>query len=194
LIWLGAPVMPLVSGLPWKVVTAIVCPLFRSRAVQRIGRTVARPAVCWTAATLTLVGSHVPAALALGLQSNVWHLIQQATFLVTGLLFWWPVVRPWPSARTEPQWSMVLYLFLATLPCDALSGFLVFSERVAYPAYLSMGRPAAAVLADQESAGALMWTAVTVIYLLAGAMLSMRLLSAQPRNRSDQRIVEAAHS
>jgi protoheme IX farnesyltransferase len=33
-----------------------------------------------------------------------------------------------------------VYLFLATLPCDILSGFLVFSDRVAYPVYLSAPR------------------------------------------------------
>ena len=35
---------------------------------------------------------------------------------------------------------MLLYLFLATLPCDVLSGFLVFSDRVAYPMYHSTHR------------------------------------------------------
>ena len=195
LIWLGAPVMPLLHALPWKFVTAIIGPLGCRKTVRRIGRTLARPAVCWMAATLTLVGWHVPAALALGLQSNAWHLVQQVTFLATGLLFWWPVVRPWPSTRTEPQWSMVLYLFLATLPCDALSGFLVFSERIAYPIYLSTtGHSAAAVLDDQMYAGALMWTAVTIIYLLAGTMISIRLLAVPPHGGRDQAVVEAAHS
>src|SRR2546429_1284410 len=52
------------------------------------------------------------------------------------LLFWWPVVQPWPGVARWPRWSMLLYLFLATLPCDVLSGLLVFSDRVAYPMYL----------------------------------------------------------
>jgi len=124
----------------------------------------------------------VPAALTTAMHSNTWHFIQHASFLVSGLLFWWPVVQPWPSARTEPQWSMVLYLFLATLPCDVLAAFLVFSERLAYPIYLvGSGRPEASVLADQEFAGALMWTCVTIIYLVAGTMVSIRFL-AWPRS------------
>jgi hypothetical protein len=73
-----------------------------------------------------------------------------------------------------------LYLFFATLPCDILSGFLVFSERVAYPVYLSNpGQSSLSVLADQQFAGALMWTCVTVVYLVAGAILSTYLLSPQ---------------
>ena len=75
---------------------------------------------------------------------------------------------------------MILYLFLATLPCDILSGVLVFSERVAYPVYLSTSRQSGlSVLADQQCAGALMWTCVTIIYLVAGVILSTRLLSPQ---------------
>ena len=35
------------------------------------------------------------------------------------------------------------------------------------------------VLQDQECAGALMWTCVTVVYLLPAAILTMRLLGAR---------------
>jgi hypothetical protein len=71
-----------------------------------------------------------------------------------------------------------LYLFLATLPCDILSGFLLFSDRVAYPVYFSMPRHFGfSVLEDQQCAAALMWTCVTLVYLVPAAILSTRLLS-----------------
>ena len=74
----------------------------------------------------------------------------------------------------------MVYLFLATLPCDVLSAFLVYSERVAYPVYLSTPRHSGlSVLEDQQLAGALMWTVVTIVYLAAAAILSTRLLSRQ---------------
>jgi len=181
LIWLSAPVIAMRHGLP-QFAIAVVRSLCRLQIVQRIGRAIVRPAFCWCAAALTLTVWHLPAALTTAMHSNAWHLIQHASFLVSGLLFWWPVVQPWPSARTEPQWSMVLYLFLATLPCDVLAALLVFSERLAYPIYLvGSGRSEASVLADQEFAGALMWTCVTIIYLVAGTMVSLRLL-AWPRS------------
>ena len=122
----------------------------------------------------------IPAAFTLAMQSHTWHAIELASFFLTGLLFWWPVVQSWRHASTSSGWSIVVYLFLATLPCDALSAFLVFSERVAYPMYLSTPRHSGlSVLEDQQMAGALMWTAVTIVYLVAGAMLSTRLLSPQ---------------
>ena len=74
------------------------------------------------------------------------------------------------------------------MPCDALSGFLVFSDRIAYPVYLcAPTRDSASVLADQQCAGALMWTAVTIVYLVAGTILATQLLSVQRH----ERVVEA---
>jgi cytochrome c oxidase assembly factor CtaG len=181
LMLLGLPVTPFLQGLPHQFAQAVVGPLFRWPPVQRLGRMLVRPTFSWLAATATLVGWHVPSIFTLALQSGAWHLFEQATFLVAGLLFWWPVVQPWPSAPAEPRWSILLYLFLATLPCDILSGFLVFSERVAYPVYLSASRQSVlSVLADQQCAGALMWTCVTFVYLVPAAILSTRLLA--PRN------------
>jgi len=177
LILLGLPVMPFLYGLP-RQFTQAVCPLFRRLPGQRLGRMLVQPAFSWLVATAVLVGWHIPAIFTLALQSGAWHLFEQATFLAAGLLFWWPVVQPWPNARTEPRWSILLYLFLATLPCDILSAFLVFSERVAYPVYLSASRQSdLSVLTDQQCAGALMWTCITIVYLVPAAILSTRLLA-----------------
>jgi cytochrome c oxidase assembly factor CtaG len=143
------------------------------------------PVICWWAATIVLVAWHVPALFTLAVESRAWHVVQQASFLIAGLLFWWPVIRPWRIAEGTPSWSMVLYLFLATLPCDILAAYLVFSERVAYPVYLSMPRHSGlSVLDDQQLAGALMWTVVTIVYLAAGVILSTRLLSPQSGARA----------
>jgi len=178
LMLLGLPVAPFLQGLPQQFAQAIVAPLFHWPLLQTFGRVIGRPSFSWLAATATLVGWHVPAIFTLALQSGAWHLFEQATFLVAGLLFWWPVVQPWPNAPREPRWSILLYLFLATLPCDILSAFLVFSERVAYPVYLSASRQSdLSVLADQQCAGALMWTCITIVYLVPAAILSTRLLA-----------------
>ena len=126
LIWLGEP---LITARP-----------ARWPFPKRLGRLLGHPAFCWLAAAAALVVWHVPAIFRLGMQSSAWHFIEHASFLTTGLLFWWPVIQPWPSVARWPRWSMLLYLFLATLPCDVLSGLLVFSDRVAYPMYLCMPR------------------------------------------------------
>jgi putative membrane protein len=186
MIWLGSPVPAVWSGLP-RLVRNAALPVIRQRVAARIVRAMTRPAFCWMAAAAALVVWHVPVIFELGMQSETWHAIEQASFLATGLLFWWPVIQPLPRESVEPRWKMLVYLFLATLPCDVLSGLLVFSDRVAYPVYLCTPQPAGfSVLEDQQCAGALMWTCVTVVYLAAGTILAMRLLSP----RIDSRICD----
>ncbi len=178
LILISAPLMPLLHGLPKHFVQPVLGPVFRWPPMQRVGRALSQPVFCWLAAAAALVGWHVPAAFTLGLQSEGWHVVEHACFVVAGFLFWWPVVQPWPSVPMWSRWSIILYLFLATLPCDILSAFLVFGDHVVYQAYLSTPRPfAISALEDQQCAGALMWTCVTVLYLLPAAILSTRLLA-----------------
>jgi cytochrome c oxidase assembly factor CtaG len=179
LIWLGAPVGPLLHGLPRQFVESLLGPWGESRAAKRCAEALGRPEFAWLAACVALVGWHIPTFFALGMQSVGWHLFEQISFLATGLLFWWPVVQSL-TGTSRQDLSMILYLFFATLPCDILSGCLVFSDRVVYSMYFSSSHLLGfSPLVDQQCAAALMWTAVTVVYLVAGAILTMRLLSPQ---------------
>jgi putative membrane protein len=136
------------------------------------------PIICWLAGTTTVIAWHVPALFEMGMRSVAWHAFEHATFLIAGLLFWWPVIQP----KGFPRWGVPVYLFLATLPCDALSAFLTFCGRVVYPHYLYGPRLFdISPLGDQELAGALMWVWVTFAYLAPAAMVTIRLLSPQRR-------------
>jgi putative membrane protein len=127
---------------------------------------------------------HIPVVFVHGLRSQTWHGIEQVSFLASGLLFWWPVIEPATVSSKRPEWSIILYLFSATLPCDILSGFLVFCDRVVYPVFLSSHQIfGLSALEDQQCAGALMWTCVTVVYLIAASVYAARLLSP---HRSDE--------
>jgi putative membrane protein len=175
LIWLGEPVLALLNGLPQRLTQPVVRK-FRQTVLRQFWTAITRPTFSLLAASAVLVGWHIPALFMLGMHSEMWHAVEQTSFLATGLLFWWPVIQPWPDASGQ-NLSIILYLFLATLPCDILSGFLVFSDRVVYPMYFSVSQPfGLTALEDQQCAGALMWTCVTVVYLVAGAMLTVRLL------------------
>ena len=166
LILLGMPRKPLADG------------LLQSEPMQQLASVLTHPVVCWLAAAGTLVLWHIPSVFMLGLRSQTWHGVEQASFLATGLLFWSPVIRPLQHSWKWPESSILLYLFLATLPCDILSGFLVFCDRVVYPVFLSSPRSfGLSALEDQQCAGALMWTCVTIVYLVAGAVFTARLLS-----------------
>jgi cytochrome c oxidase assembly factor CtaG len=172
LILLGTPVVALPREVPGPI----------RAALRRIGRSVTHPAACWLAGTVVVVAWHVPPMFELGMRSHSWHTIQQATFFAAGLLFWSPVIHTAPGSSRMPRSFAPLYLFLATLPCDALSAFLAFCGRVVYPSHLS-SQPlfGLSALEDQECAGALMWFWVTIGYLLPAIVITLRMLS--PRKR-----------
>jgi putative membrane protein len=177
LILFGLPQKPLAHHLLLRFSQAVGRPL-RSEPMRQVANVVTHPVLCWFAAAGALVVWHIPSVFMLGLRSQAWHGAEQACFLVTGLLFWLPVVRPWPNSWQWPESSLLLYLFLATLPCDILSAFMVFCDRAVYPVFLSSPRLFGfSALEDQQCAGALMWTCITVVYLIAAAVFTARLLS-----------------
>jgi putative membrane protein len=182
LILLGEPVIVLLNGLAKPFGRLVSGPLLRSSPLRPIGRIATHPLSCWLAGAGTVIAWHIPPLFELGMGSTGWHEVEFASFFAAGILFWWPVVQPWPSLATWPRWGVPLYLFLATLPCDALSAFLTFCGRVVYPHYLSVhGIFDISPLEDQECAGALMWVWVTFVYLAPAAVAAIRMLSPQRR-------------
>ena len=181
LILLSAPALPLLQGLPRSMAHSFVGPFLRWSWVKHVGHFITNPAICWLSAALALMGWHVPGAFEMALHSPVWHEAEHASFFGAGVLFWWPVVQPWPSTARWPRWSVPLYIFCGTFPCDALSGFLAFCDRVVYKSYLHAPQIlTSSPLQDQEFAAALMWTSTTIIFLIAAALVTIQILS--PKN------------
>src|SRR6266481_1071902 len=187
LILLGAPSMPLLRGLPKWIMRLSLLLRSRTPRLSLLGHFLSNPVFCWLAGTAAVIAWHIPTLFQLGLSSTTWHIVEDACFLSAGLLFWWPIVRTRPRDAKSPQWSMPLYLFLGTLPCDVLSAFLTFCGRVVYPNYLSTARIwNLSPLQDQECAGALMWVCVTFAYLIPAVVITMQILSPGPAPREAQ--------
>jgi len=179
LILMGRPALCVLSGIPKRLVLHCIAPILRFVTVRQLRRIAVHPGFCLIVATATLVGWHFPALFALGLHSARWHEIQHGCFLLSGFVFWLPVIEVRSAILKPTTWSVPLYLFFATLPCDALSAFLTFCGRVVYPSYLVVPRSfGISALQDQEMAGVLMWVCVTFIYMVPAIMLTVRILSS----------------
>ena|ERR1700722_9803235 len=167
LLVLGAPVVPILRGLPrWLICTALR-PFFRSRTLHLVGGVLTRPAIAWIAMNSAYVGWHIPAAYEFALGSEGWHNVEHVCFLFTSILFWWPIVRPWPSQQRGSRWIIVPYLLLADLVNTGLSAFLCFSGGLVYPSYGEIQRPfGLSALNDQIAAGAFMWVFGSMVFLL----------------------------
>jgi putative membrane protein len=182
LLLLGAPGPLLLHALPDSLSRGAARRVSKRAPGLALERIVSSAVFCWFAGTLTVIAWHLPAVFELGHHSPWWHGTQHASFFVAGVLFWFPVIRPWPSTSQGPRWSIPLYLFLATLPCDALSAYLVFCDHVVYAPYLTAHRVlGVSALQDQQWAGALMWVSITFIYLVPAVAVIFQLLSGATR-------------
>jgi len=180
LVLLGAPALPLLHGFPQWFVRAVLGSILRLRAVQAIGKTLVHPVLCWILAAVAMIAWHVPCAFELALRSELWHEVEHICFLSTSILFWWPVIQPFPSEARWPRWAIPVYLFLGMFPSGAIGAFLAFYDRVLYPSYreapVLFGNSA---LSDQVFAGSLMWVLGMFVCFVPAVFITVKLLSPQ---------------
>src|SRR5260370_27300317 len=105
-------------------------------AVERVTAPV-RALVLFTAPTWLW---HLPPIYEFALASNAWHYLQHICFLGTALLFWYPVIRPYPSRPSWSPWLLIPYLILADVQNTLLSALLTFSDQPLYSYYVERPR------------------------------------------------------
>jgi cytochrome c oxidase assembly factor CtaG len=179
LIVLGAPVVPLLRGLPRWIIRKPLQPLFRSRVLPAAGAFLTRPRVAWLAMNAAYIGWHIPRAYEFALASENWHNFEHACFFFTNVMFWWPLIHPWPTRTAAARWVLIPYLILADIVNTGVSAFLCFSGRLLYPSYGFLPRPFGwSALNDQAAAGAFMWVCGSTVYLIPAVAIVVQLLSS----------------
>jgi putative membrane protein len=175
----GAPAIPLLRGLHPRI-AKIVGQALRARPVRRAYERLTDPLICWLAFVLATWIWHLPGPFQLALRSDGWHFVEHTCFFTTALMFWYPVVQPWPSVARWTRWAMLPYLLLAEGQNTILSALFVFSNRLLYPYYASAPRVAGFTpLGDQVVAGVLMWVPGSIFYLIPAATIMFQMLAPQ---------------
>ena len=124
----------------------------------------------------------------LRLASDGWHYLQHVCFLATGLLFWYPVVRPFPGRARHSPWFIVPYLILADVQNTLLAAWLTFSDSPVYAYYANRPRLGnLSPLEDQATAGVLMWVPGSLAYLIPLFVIGLRLLFGSRRKGGSRR-------
>src|SRR5260370_20118616 len=140
LILLGSPQNVLLRGLPRWAARDALGPFLSWRLLKRFGHLVTHPAFCWFAAAVALLAWHIPSAYDLALISPGWHDLEHSCLFATSLLFWWPVVLPWPSTPQWHRWATPVYLLCGDLVTTILAAAFCLSDRLLYPAYAAVPR------------------------------------------------------
>jgi putative membrane protein len=177
LLLLGDPFLPILRGLP-RAIHRIVGPIARQKWPRRAFHGFTHPAVTLLLSFVILYMWHLPAPFQLAVRVPAVHVVEHAAFFVSGLLFWCPVVQPWPSRPRWPEGAMIPYLLAADIGNTALAAVLTFADRVLYPIYQAPPRGTElTALGDQVLAGVVMWVPMSLAYLVPAAVLTVRLLA-----------------
>ena len=185
LLVLGAPLVPLLRGLPHSLVSALK-PLFQARWLRALTRLITHPVFAWIAMNVAYLGWHVPAIFELTFRSERIHDFEHICFFATSILFWWVVLAPWPARARWPRWAMIPYLLSADVLNTVLSAALAFAGRVLYPSYAAAPHICFLTpLQDQVAAGAEMWVLNSTVMLIPAVVIAMKELSPRFLMRQD---------
>jgi putative membrane protein len=185
LLLLGYPAVPLLRGFPRLFVRTLLRPLLRSKLLRGLGHFLIRPWVAWLAMNLIFLGWHVPSAYDFALEHEHWHEFEHICFLGSSILFWWPLIRPWPTSARYPGWYMLPYLVAADIVNTALSAFLAFCDRPIYSYYVEQPNPFhISPQTDQVTGAVIMWVIGSLVFLIPAVFVTIRLLQQETRPKA----------
>lgn len=148
--------------------------------VRIVWGTLTRPLVAWTLHAIAIWLWHAPSLYQATLASDVIHTLQHLSFLGSGLLFWWSLLRGREGRLGTP--FAVVYLFTTAVHTSLLGALLTFSSRLWYPLYASSTRAwGLTPLEDQQLAGVIMWVPAGLAYVIATLAIAGSWLREPPR-------------
>lgn len=184
----GWPTVPMLRGIPAGLRRFSVAPLLRWRGLRKAEDLFTTPLFAWLAMSLTLLLWHIPGAYDYALEHEYVHDFEHLCFLSSSLLFWWVLLRPWPSRLPSLGWLALLYLISADFVNTLLSALLAFAGRPVYSYYLQHGNDLGLDPSTDQTVGAsIMWVFGSIAFLLPAMVLLARLLQGEEGYRSPLR-------
>ena len=168
----GAPVRPLLRGLPLTVRRTVIRALAGNTAFRALVHAVRRPLIAAALYVVGLYAWHVPALYDAALDHPAVHVFEHLWFLTAALIFWSVVIDPVPFRATLPYAARIPFLLLVGAAQNTiLGGLLAFSDRVYYAHYAgtALARGVDPVT-DQRLGGVIMWVPGDLIFLTAASL------------------------
>ncbi|HSK38948.1 MAG TPA: cytochrome c oxidase assembly protein [Arenibaculum sp.] len=181
LLILGMPLSPVLWALPPNR-RSNAATVLRMPGLARPLAVLTRPGIAAALQAAALWGWHAPGAFEAARFDGAVHALEHASFLGTGLLFWWAVIHS--GRHGSMGHALAAFWTLATVITGGLLGALItFAPNQLYPSY---GDAAAlwgmSALDDQQLAGLIMWVPAGLTHLAAGVLLVGAWLRALGRN------------
>jgi len=161
-----------------------VRPITRSRALFAILRFLTLPAVAFVIFNADFFLWHAPALYDATLENQSIHILEHLTFIIFGLLFWWPIFSPSKDLPRLSIGGQILYLFLSGMPVVLLGAGLTFAPPL-YAPYIAAPRVwGISVATDQQLGGLIMWVPGNIIYIIIMSVLFLRWMQNKDREQA----------
>ncbi|MDA0264390.1 MAG: cytochrome c oxidase assembly protein [Chloroflexi bacterium] len=175
LILLGAPLTPVLRGLPPWALQGFVKPTVRSPLARAAYDKLTNPVITVFIFMAVLYLWQIPGGFNLALRNEFIHALMHITMMSSGFIFYWAVIDPKPHRSRVHYGVRVLYLGLIVLPNTILGAVITFSRSVVYSYYETAYRPFdMSVMTDQQIGGLILWVPGDMMSILvAGIVMIM---------------------
>ena len=186
LILLGAPLTPMLRGLPSWALQGIVKPTVRHWFARAVYDKLTNPVISVSIFMGVLYFWQIPGPFNEAVQNEFWHAVMHVTMMSSGFIFYWAVIDPKPHRSRVHYGVRVLYLGLIVLPNTILGAVITFSKTVVYSAYEGVYQPFdMSILTDQQIGGLVLWVAGDMMSILvAGIVMVMWYEKEEAENPS----------
>jgi cytochrome c oxidase assembly factor CtaG len=163
-----------------------VKPLFRNKVVFKIAKALTYPAVAFVLYNVDFWLWHAPPLYNATLENQNIHILEHLTFIVFGILYWWPIFSPSQDLPRLSIGGQVLYLFFSGMPSVLLGAGLTFAPPL-YAPYLAAPRVwGISAATDQQLGGLIMWIPVSLGYIVIMSVLFIRRMQQQEAKQQAQ--------
>lgn len=175
LVLAGAPLTPMLRGLPIWALQGLVKPLVGSSMGRKAYDALTNPVLTTLAFLAVLYLWQEPTLHNMALRDDWVHVVMHSTMLTSGFLFWWLVVDPKPHRSRLHYGLRVLYLGLIVIPNTVLGAAITFQSEPIYDAYRDYPQPySMSPLVDQQLGGLFLWVVGDMMsVLIAGVVMAM---------------------
>ena len=172
LVLLGAPLTPMLRGLPPWALMGVVKPVVRNLWARWAYDRITNPVLTTVLFLSILYLWQVPGPHDLALRNTLVHELMHVTMLGSGLLFYWLVIDPKPHRSGLHYGLRVLYLGLIIIPNTFLGAAITFSGDLLYSGYAEVEQPFnISLMTDQQLGGLLLWVPGDMMSILAAGVV-----------------------
>jgi putative membrane protein len=157
----------------------MVKPVLQNKVIFKVAKVLTYPVVAFVLYNADFWLWHAPPLYNATLENQTIHILEHLTFIVFGLLYWWPIFSPSKDLPRLTFGGQILYLFVSGMPSVLLGAGLTFSPPL-YAPYIAAPRIwGISAATDQQLGGLIMWVPVSIFYIVIMSVLFIRWMLQQ---------------